>query len=747
MEITTRKHKNNNTNRNVTTRSMSNLESEQNIAEETYGHKKAKTSQSSFTPLEHNKDSQENQENPTSTTTIPYTQADASMELDDETFHQRPTENDQQSHDVNPDIEAEPIDKQHISNQSTKGKNKDQQDSDDAESITIPILGNKPSEKKLYEVFFLRDSYPQKVSNSDIRTGVQNCFAAEYGFLGVRTVTPQFNETLFIIRFNSQETKDKYVNKVHPLLKLTLLEYTEESATNHISSIVKQRDNFIIKVVDVPYHYDPALVVKHVVNKTHVAVSSYTSFASKKNSNNRKNNNNNNRNRYRNSNTTTRADTPRYRTIIITFEKTSGPEYLFKEDIWSLKIENFYVRILPGNYLSPEYIKRTSNWFKITGIPLNADINDLDYICTHLKGKTLSFQATTRSSISKNAYIYAEENDVNKLNNKIRKHDLEGHTIYIFPNTNKKKNCTICGSIKHDLTNCDAEHILDANQRKIYKKKFLNKPRTQPKFEREFIQSYYHVSQSNQNKQTNNDRTKPMSSSRSVPRPPRSNRSIKFSNAGPSNNFNTTNENNRDYVDLLNRMKKAEQHIEILNNKITSLEESNVKLVQIQESNLNTINTLSLQLTKMSEHLALAESINVNTNEKLNHVITQIELLNKERESIPPRDSKYSRPSRTYKPYDKSHTGSQSSQSNITPTRNHSQLYTDNKYHNIPPPSENFETASYTTEETSFNDYNNPQSETITVNQRITPDDDIDINSKKDGSMFSNYVPSYFRST
>ncbi|PKY50173.1 hypothetical protein RhiirA4_466506 [Rhizophagus irregularis] len=102
-------------------------------------------------------------------------------------------------------------------------------------------------------------------------------------------------------------------------------------------------------------------------------------------------------------------------------------------DYWSLEIENFAVRILPGNTQHPEYIKRTTNYYKLTGLPLNATVRDITPIISHLNGRTCSFTQTSRNSIMKNAYLYVDPTHFAPDHNKAMSTPYNGSNIFIYP--------------------------------------------------------------------------------------------------------------------------------------------------------------------------------------------------------------------------------------------------------------------------------------------------------------------------
>ncbi|PKK69008.1 hypothetical protein RhiirC2_749122, partial [Rhizophagus irregularis] len=112
-----------------------------------------------------------------------------------------------------------------------------------------------------------------------------------------------------------------------------------------------------------------------------------------------------------------------------------------KENYWSLKIKNFVIRILPGNPDDPEYKKRTSHYFKITGLPLNTTAKDIEPLIKHVYGRTCTFTQTTKSSTMKNAYIYVSpdnypENVINGASSL-----FEGYNLHVLSEHFSLKMC------------------------------------------------------------------------------------------------------------------------------------------------------------------------------------------------------------------------------------------------------------------------------------------------------------------
>ncbi|GBC27554.2 hypothetical protein GLOIN_2v1769661 [Rhizophagus irregularis DAOM 181602=DAOM 197198] len=167
---------------------------------------------------------------------------------------------------------------------------------------------------------------------------------------------------------------------------------------------------------------------------------------------------------------------PAYKQLIVQFDKQAAYNYFMKENYWSLEIENFVVRILPGNPEDPEYKNRTSNYFKITGLPLNTTAKDIEPLIKHVYGRTCTFTQTTKYSTMKNAYIYVSPNNYPADASNGASSLFEGYNLHILPGHLSLKTCNTCGSPLHETNHCDDKNFdTNQNNRRIFKKRFINR--------------------------------------------------------------------------------------------------------------------------------------------------------------------------------------------------------------------------------------------------------------------------------
>ncbi|PKC00443.1 hypothetical protein RhiirA5_382451 [Rhizophagus irregularis] len=175
-----------------------------------------------------------------------------------------------------------------------------------------------------------------------------------------------------------------------------------------------------------------------------------------------------------------------------------------KENYWSLKIENFVVRILPGNPDDPEYKKRTNHYFKITGLPLNTTAKDIEPLIKHVYRRTCTFTQTTKSSTMKNAYIYVSPDNypVDAING--ASSIFEGYNLHVLPGHLSLKTCNTCGSPLHKTKHCDDKNFdIDQSNRKFFKKRFINRNEEKISISENHRTRYNHVITLNANKNSN----------------------------------------------------------------------------------------------------------------------------------------------------------------------------------------------------------------------------------------------------
>ncbi|CAB4379671.1 unnamed protein product [Rhizophagus irregularis] len=263
--------------------------------------------------------------------------------------------------------------------------------------------------------------------------------------------------------FSQEDTYLKYANKKHILLKASIFPYDSANIETYIQRVVEQQAKNSVKITDVPIFYETDALLKNIINVTGKQIKNFHSNEQKLLQNydfeikcHRLNNSGRRNNRY--------SPKPlQYKTVYIKFTNETGAKYHLEKG-WSLNIEDFNIKILPSNNNHELYQSRTSHGYKITGLPNNANVKDMDKIVILINRKTCSIPKARNRFCSKTAYIMVEEKD---FKDKIMKLTAFNTTLYIIPLKDNIKTCTQCGSPEHILQHCNAEHTLGQNGFKL----------------------------------------------------------------------------------------------------------------------------------------------------------------------------------------------------------------------------------------------------------------------------------------
>ncbi|PKY57240.1 hypothetical protein RhiirA4_428827 [Rhizophagus irregularis] len=455
----------------------------------------------------------------------------------------------------------------------------------------------------IHETFIPRDSFPKDMSNEQILNLIKTALVNEPAL--VNAYIKRLTYQLIVIQFDNLEKKQHYINNIHDVIKKPIYDYTNENVKTLLKSKFSDIDNTCIKVLDIPYHYDSALIVTHLANITKATIKNYkeiihnrrplrtnhanpapsTSSPDRTQDQSTSLNQNIPINRRRQRSTTK----PQYKQLLVRFEKESTVKYIYEELYWNLAIENFIVRIVPGNPNHEEYKKRTTNYYKITGIQLNTNARDLEPLIKLIKGRTCTFTSTTRSSICKSAYVYTDNESYTQQPDKVIQTTMYEHKLYIYANKHQgPQPCTRCGSPDHQYKEYNAPHTLDANKKfKIYKKIFLKKQRTVLATDKDVIDNYNHVIQLNKhdnNKNANRQRLNNIPPNTNTPSPKygakQQRNSTQQHNAPPSvrsqrrNNTFSPPVTHSDYIELREKFTKLEALYKFLENKYSTLEKT-----------------------------------------------------------------------------------------------------------------------------------------------------------------------------
>ncbi|PKC64456.1 hypothetical protein RhiirA1_442841 [Rhizophagus irregularis] len=498
--------------------------------------------------------------------------------------------------------------------------------------LTDIFTQTSQASNKAHKGFIPRDSFKPELSNNEIINLLKMAFIRDsnaFKFESNTTSTYKY----FTIYFRTRDSLNYYIEKSPNNLKqVKIYELTNEAINTLLDKKFADLDSAVIKIMDIPYNYDTTMLIKHLAIKTGSNIIDQKELKKPP----RKLPNHNNRGR-------PIFIKPAYKQLIVRFDKQSAYDYFMKENYWSLEIENFVVRILPGNQNDPEFQKRTSKYFKITGLPLNTTATDLDPLIKHIYGRTCTFTQTTRYSTMKNAYIYVSPENYPDNATGGASSQFANHTIFIIPGHISAKTCNTCGSPLHISQNCDDKNFkTTSDNRKLYNKRFIDRKEEKITIHENTRNRYNHVISLNSNKnsnssQTNNKRSSPQTDNRYKKLQP-NNLQYPRQTRHPYNKTHNINDiNNWDEPSMSTpitcikntsndetdkRITELEKQVQSLLKNIKSLQESKIttdKSIADIHHNTNLMNT---SLTKVNIRLDKYDTI-------IEHLTTNINLLSK----------------------------------------------------------------------------------------------------------------------
>ncbi|PKY58276.1 hypothetical protein RhiirA4_480046 [Rhizophagus irregularis] len=485
-------------------------------------------------------------------------------------------------------------------------------------TVLNDIFKKSPQDSnKAHKGFIPRDSFQPNLSNNEIINLLKTSFIKDNNAFKFEVNTTS-TYRYFTIFFRTRDSLDHYIeNSPDNIKQIKIYELTNTAINTLIERKFANLDQAVIKIMDIPYNYDTSMLIKHLAIKTGSNVIDHKEV--KKPPRKIPSRNNSGRPIF---------IKPAYKQLIVRFDKQSAYDYFMKENYWSLEIENFVVRILPGNPEDAEFKRRTSKYFKITGLPLNTTAMDIEPLIKHVFGRTCTFTQTTRYSTMKNAYIYVTPENYPDNANNAASSEFEGYKLHIIPGHLSAKTCNTCGSPLHTSTECDDKNFTtDRNNRKIFKKRFIDRKSEKITINETHKNRYNHVISLNANKNS-----KSTTQDIKRPQPPRNNQTDNLQSASllyprqnrqqrvNANRDGNRYRNNKDYIPphleqyqnqdmpdntTIQRIIQLEQQIQVLSNNIKTLldekEKTNMKFSDLHQSHKNldsSITDVKLRLDK-----------------------------------------------------------------------------------------------------------------------------------------------------
>ncbi|PKY30435.1 hypothetical protein RhiirB3_450452 [Rhizophagus irregularis] len=250
---------------------------------------------------------------------------------------------------------------------SSNTQNTQQQNNDEITRSILIFKENTSTTNCQYFIFFTKEQFDANKSNNEIINSIKNAFLTIHHAIGYKY---QKKATLefFTVQINNEECYNNIVDKPIALLNnITPRPYSKDLIDQLIAAKLNKIEECTVKLANVPFNYDVNLLIKHFANFTKQSIASFKEIKP-----------NLKRRRPLDNRNTQRSQSPTYKQVIITFDKKSAVEYLFAQHKWGILIENFLVRILPIDVNSQIYKQRNTPTYVVTGIPLNANILDLE---------------------------------------------------------------------------------------------------------------------------------------------------------------------------------------------------------------------------------------------------------------------------------------------------------------------------------------------------------------------------------
>jgi hypothetical protein len=330
---------------------------------------------------------------------------------------------------------------------STHAKHKHTPESNTKEDTIITIENNEffsHKEQPYFYSFALLNNFQNYHNEKYVKYQIRTSFSSYDTFAGILNITAIGNIPIVIIKFSNEVDRNALNRVTNNELKVTFYNYEQEIIDEIIAHELLKLENKSIKLIDVPLVSLETQYIIEIINKQLGQVYSYRETIKTKHSNNGPNNPQRYKTPYRN-------QQPTFKQITVIFKNDTIINNIYRDNIWTLQVENFFLRIIPTNTSSKIYTERTSFGYKITGLPVNATIQDLKPILKNIKAKTCTIQPKHLKATFKCAYVYVKEQDFQE---KIIKISTLNTIIYVFPQI-LNKHCSICGNPSHEFTNCN----------------------------------------------------------------------------------------------------------------------------------------------------------------------------------------------------------------------------------------------------------------------------------------------------
>ncbi|GES97748.1 hypothetical protein GLOIN_2v1847066 [Rhizophagus clarus] len=294
-----------------------------------------------------------------------------------------------------------------------------------------------------YSSFAIKELFETK-NFQQIQKKIRERFSTINGF---ECIEPEetYNDTKIVkISFSNQFSRDA-INGVKkgndPVIFHT---YNKENVDTLTKEFRNNKASHIIRVMHVPKIFKESDIIK--IFSVYGEIKSISKTKINNTSKNRPTKNK-------------KTSSTLYDTYFIAFTDARSAKKFFINDIWSIQVEKFLLRILPVDSTNEEYQRRTEFSYKITGLHMDTTFYDIEQIIKKIKGQTCYLPPIEINSKRKTrtAYIYVKPED---YQHKIWNVPVgKDRTIYITPSNHSV--CSVCGDHSHNVSTCNRYETLE----------------------------------------------------------------------------------------------------------------------------------------------------------------------------------------------------------------------------------------------------------------------------------------------
>ncbi|GES81653.1 RNA-directed DNA polymerase from mobile element jockey-like [Rhizophagus clarus] len=294
-----------------------------------------------------------------------------------------------------------------------------------------------------YSSFAIKELFETK-NFQQIQKKIRERFSTINGF---ECIEPEetYNDTKIVkISFSNQSSRDA-INGVKkgndPVIFHT---YNKENVDTLTKEFRNNKASHIIRVMHVPKIFKESDIIK--IFSVYGEIKSISKTKTNNTSKNRSTRNK-------------KTSSALYDTYFIAFTDARSAKKFFINDIWSIQVEKFLLRILPVDPTNEEYQRRTEFSYKITGLHMDTTFYDIEQITKKIKGQTCYLPPIEINSKRKTrtAYIYVKPED---YQHKIWNVPVgKDRSIYITPSNHSV--CSVCGDHSHNVSTCNRYETLE----------------------------------------------------------------------------------------------------------------------------------------------------------------------------------------------------------------------------------------------------------------------------------------------